>query len=107
VQAKTTDAHAMLLGGAKVAADFARSDEAKELARKVRDQVKGGTKAMAENPFVIGMAVLWFFPLGLYLVWRHTQWTPRTKWLWTGAWPAMFCLLMMMSLLALSGPFHN
>jgi len=28
--------------------------------------------------------IVCFFPIGLYLVWKHPQWTTQKKWMWTG-----------------------
>ena len=55
---------------------------------------------MAENPFVVGLALLGFFPLGLYLVWHHPHWTKTRKWSWTGAWLGCFCLMMVPAVMA-------
>ncbi len=42
-----------------------------------------------EHPAFIGILLFFCFPVGLFLVWRHPSWTPRTKWIWTGAWAGM------------------
>lgn len=36
-----------------------------------------------KNPFIILLLVL-FFPVGLYLMWKHSDWSPKTKWIVTG-----------------------
>ncbi len=117
-QANPNAAQAAITRGAKAAVDYARSDEAKELARKTRDTVKGGAIAAsalvgaastegrervrkaAEHPLGVGAALLCFFPLGLYLVWHHPHWTQRRKWAWTGAWLGVFFLMILPALVA-------
>jgi GYF domain 2 len=112
---------AAMMRGAKAAADYARSDEVKELARKARDTVKGGAIAAtalagtasaegrdrvrkaSEQPLIVGAALLCFFPLGLFLVWHHPHWTPTRKLAWTGAWLGMFFLIMVPALVAPRG----
>ena len=42
-----------------------------------------------ENPVLVGVLLLFCFPLGLFLVWKHSSWTPRTKWIWTGVWATL------------------
>ena len=40
---------------------------------------------MLENPYVVAASVVFVFPLGLYLLWRHPTLTKRTKWIGTAA----------------------
>ena len=42
-----------------------------------------------ENPIFIGALLVFCFPLGLFLVWKHSSWTNKTKWIWTGVWAAL------------------
>jgi len=44
---------------------------------------------MRYNPFVIGISLLFCFPVGLYFVWTHPNWVTKTKWIWTGVWAAV------------------
>ena len=44
------------------------------------------------NPVIVGLLVLFFFPFGLYLVWKHPTWERRTKWIITGIFA--FCLVI-------------
>ena len=48
-----------------------------------------------ENPILIGVLLLLCFPFGLFLVWKHSSWTSKTKWIWTGAWAAAFMVFGM------------
>lgn len=36
------------------------------------------------NPLIVGLLVVFCFPLGLYLLWVHPTWQSRTKWIVTG-----------------------
>ena len=45
--------------------------------------------ANKENPLFIGPLLLCCFPVGLFLVWKHSVWTSKTKWIWTGAFAAL------------------
>jgi hypothetical protein len=36
-----------------------------------------------KNPFIILFLVV-FFPVGLYLMWKYSDWSPKTKWIVTG-----------------------
>ena len=47
-----------------------------------------GRNALLENPLLIGVLLLPCFPVALYLVWKHSSWTNKTKWIWTGVWAA-------------------
>lgn len=37
-----------------------------------------------QTPWVIGLLLVFFFPVGLYLVWNHPAWQTTTKWIITG-----------------------
>ncbi len=39
-----------------------------------------------ENPIFIGVLLLFCFPIGLFLVWKHSTWANGSKWIWTAAW---------------------
>jgi len=39
-----------------------------------------------EHSLFIGALLLFCFPVGLFLVWKHSLWTSKTKWIWTAAW---------------------
>jgi hypothetical protein len=43
-----------------------------------------------EEPWVTVAALIFFFPLGLFLMWRFVDWTPKVKWIVTGAVAAFF-----------------
>lgn len=47
-----------------------------------------------ENPIFIGVLLVLFFPVGLFLVWKHSIWTTKTKWIWTGAWAVILVIAM-------------
>ncbi len=47
-----------------------------------------------ENPIFIGALFVLCFPVALYLVWKHSTWTNKTKWIWTGAWAAFMVIGM-------------
>ncbi len=36
------------------------------------------------NPLIIGLTLVFCFPLGLFLMWTHTNWQPKTKWIISG-----------------------
>ena len=40
------------------------------------------------NPWIIGLLVIFVFPYGLYLVWKHPTWHARTKWTISGVFAA-------------------
>lgn len=44
------------------------------------------TDAWYTKPIGVGLLLAFFFPVGLFLVWKHPRWTKRTKWIWTGVW---------------------
>lgn len=50
--------------------------------------------SIRRHPAAIGVLSVLFFPVGLWLVWTHPEWSKKTKWLWTGA--IGFLLLMSM-----------
>ncbi len=52
-------------------------------------QVRTFWNANKENPLFIGPLLLCCFPVGLFLVWKHSVWTSKTKWIWTGAFAAL------------------
>ena len=47
-----------------------------------------------EKPIFIGVLLLFCFPIGLFLVWKHSTWTNKTKWIWTGAWAVLMVIGM-------------
>ena len=46
-----------------------------------------------ENPLVIALSLLFCFPVGLLLVWRHSLWTKSVKWAWTGGYVSFLLLV--------------
>ncbi len=42
-----------------------------------------------ENPVVIVASLILCLPVGLALVWTHSTWTNKIKWIWTGPWVAI------------------
>ena len=51
------------------------------------------------NPVVIAVSVLFCFPVGLFLVWRHPTWGKGPKWAWTGAVGVVFTIMMVVGIL--------
>lgn len=41
-------------------------------------------KKWYQNEALIILLLLLFFPVGLFLMWKHTNWSPKTKWIVTG-----------------------
>lgn len=81
------------------ASDYARSDEAKAAAEAARVRIEAGVKSaianrVHEQPLVIAAALVLFFPLGLFLVWRHPAWPRDLKWGWTALCLGMLGLLV-------------
>lgn len=81
-----------------------RADEysKSEKAQQVRSQAKGlwdRSRAIQvrsvpwmESPFVIGVLLVFVFPLGLALVWTHPGWSKPRKTAWTGAWAGLLLI---------------
>lgn len=44
-----------------------------------------GISQLITNPVVVGLSLLFCFPVGLVLVWRHPDWSRNQKLIWTGA----------------------
>ena len=44
-----------------------------------------GISKLITNPVVVGLSLLFCFPVGLVLVWRHPDWSRNQKLIWTGA----------------------
>jgi hypothetical protein len=92
---------------AKRVKDYASSDDAKaamDAAWRRAEEVGGRAKEAAsalqtsgtrllEKPVVVGLSMLVCFPIGLFLVWRRSQWSKVTKWAWTVAFGACFLLV--------------
>lgn len=38
-----------------------------------------------QRPAIIAATIVFFFPVALFLIWRHPSWTQSRKWAWTGA----------------------
>jgi hypothetical protein len=38
-----------------------------------------------QHEAAIAWALILFFPLGLWLMWKHAPWRPAVKWGWTAA----------------------
>ncbi|HMP59478.1 MAG TPA: DUF4339 domain-containing protein [Gemmatales bacterium] len=51
-----------------------------------------------ENVTLIAASVVFCFPVGLLLVWRHPNWSRPVKWAWTGAVGLIFVALFAMGL---------
>ncbi len=91
---------------ARKAKDYAESDQAKALMEKTRrtaaevgekakvtvSSMQGSGTRFLENPIVIGLSMLFCFPIGLFFVWRHSRWSKVAKSAWTGA----FCAILML-----------
>jgi len=46
------------------------------------------TQDWKQKPLIVRLLIVFFPPLGLYLLWRHPTWTQRTKWIVTGCFAA-------------------
>ena len=44
------------------------------------------------RPLVIGSLLVFWFPIGLYLVWNHPTWSRTRKLVWTGCWATLLLL---------------
>ena len=67
------------------AADSRSRTHAQQHAIKLWDKIR-------ENPIAIGPLLLFCFPIGLFLVWKHSSWTNKTKWIWSGAWAGIMLI---------------
>jgi len=56
-----------------------------------------GMKKLRTNPVVIGVLLACFFPVGLFLVWRHPTWSRNQKLGWTGVLAAVLVMGMVMA----------
>ncbi len=45
-----------------------------------------------ESPIAIGFLVIFLFPLGLWLVWKHPDWSRPRKVAWMGAWAGLMVI---------------
>ena len=96
---------------AKKAKDYATSDDAKAAmeaawlkagevgsrAKGAASAVRGGGARILEKPIVVALSMVFCFPVGLLLVWRHSLWSKPVKWAWTGAFLAFLVLMSIMS----------
>lgn len=70
--------------------EFSKSERAQALKAKAKgdwDEVRGGTFRgfkFSNSPLVIALTIFLFFPLGLYLLWKHPVLGRSRKWWWTG-----------------------
>jgi len=48
-----------------------------------------------ESPYVIAVLLFLFFPLGLYLLWKHPAWSKTRKVAWTGMWAGLLMIGLM------------
>lgn len=55
-----------------------------------------GMKNLRTNPVVIGVLLVCFFPVGLFLVWRHPTWSRNQKLGWTGVLAAVLVMGMVL-----------
>lgn len=73
-----------------------------EKARRVRTEARGlweRSRAFEvrdvpwmESPYVIGALLVFLFPLGLWLVWKHPAWGRPRKFVWVGAWAGLMMI---------------
>jgi hypothetical protein len=92
---------------AKKAKDYATSDDAKDAmnrAWQTAGEIGGKAKDAAsvlrstggrwqENPLWVGLAIFFFFPAGLYLLWKHPTLSRNKTWWWVGGvWSVLFVL---------------
>ena len=73
--------------------EFSKSERGEAMKAKAKggwDEIRGGTfrgLKVSNSPLVIALAIFLFFPLGLFLLWRHPVLAPSKKWWLTGcAW---------------------
>ncbi len=72
----------------------------KHIAQTATEAVKRGAAAgtknkLWENPFFIGVLLLFCWPVGLVFVWLHPAWKKQTKWILTGAFVGLIVIGMM------------
>ena len=49
---------------------------------------------LTQNPWFIGVLLVVFFPVGLYFLWTHPNWSKNKKIGWTGAWGCLMVIGM-------------
>ena len=70
--------------------EFAKSEQVQVVRAKAKagwDEIQGGTfrgSRISKSPLVVGLAIFCFFPLGIYLLWRHPVLGRNKAWWWTG-----------------------
>ena len=48
-----------------------------------------------ESPIVIGGLLIFLFPLGLWLVWKHPGWSRSRKTTWTATWAGLLAMFLL------------
>lgn len=105
----TTGAKRLLEGTKKAveaknkADEFSRSEQIQGVraqAKKGWDEIRhGGFRGslLSEAPLVVGLAIFLFFPVGLYLLWRHHVLGRNRTWWWAGGtWGLLVTLVVLM-----------
>mgnify|MGYP003647918867 CR=1 FL=1 len=53
-----------------------------------------GTEKWYYHPVTIVISLLFCFPVGLILIWTHTNWSTNQKWVWTGGYAAIMIVFL-------------
>ncbi|WP_435017966.1 hypothetical protein TA3x_005589 [Tundrisphaera sp. TA3] len=76
---------------AKVGVDeFSKSERVQSIRAKAKedwDEIRGGLfrgSRLSDSLFVVGLVIFVFFPLGLYLLWKHPSLGRSKRWWWAG-----------------------
>lgn len=86
--------------------EFSRSEQVQALKAKAIedwDEIRGGTlrgSRLSKSPLVVGLAIFLFFPMGLYLLWKHPVLVRNKKWWWAGG---MWGLIVSLAVLGRNG----
>ncbi|WP_435018550.1 hypothetical protein TA3x_000527 [Tundrisphaera sp. TA3] len=75
--------------------EFSKSEKAQEIRSGAKAQwdrsrsiTVRGTPWM-DSPYVVAVLLFLFFPLGLYLLWKHPAWSKTRKTAWTATWAGL------------------
>ncbi|HEU5119192.1 MAG TPA: hypothetical protein VFT74_21560, partial [Isosphaeraceae bacterium] len=81
--------------------ELSKSEQAQAIKAKAKeewDEIKGRTfrgTRLSQNRVIVGLAIFLFFPVGLYLLWRHPVLGHSKKWWWAGgAWGFLVILAL-------------
>jgi hypothetical protein len=79
--------------------DFSFLDEGDQ-DRRPRSVSPVRKRQQSLNPLLIAALLVFCFPVGLYFVWTHRQWSGPTKCIWTGVWAGVILFGLVASRMA-------